>query len=159
MRLGFFENLSLQKKFIVFTVIAIIVLMVILGVSVTRWQKKIMYRDVERQGKILAETLAVPVRSVLLKNLLYERLGRFEQGGAIYNYISEIFGKKDIDINYLIVLDETGKVIAHNDINEYGKIYTDSVTVNALAVDDTGSKIIMRVRTRTSYFYTVGTEI
>jgi signal transduction histidine kinase len=137
MRLGFFENLSLQKKFILITVIAIIVLMVILGVSVTRWQKKIMYRDIERQGKILAETLAVPVRSVLLKNLLYERLGRFEQGGAIYNYIAEIFEKKDIDITYMIVLDENGKVIAHNDVNEYGKVYTDSVTTNALAVDDT----------------------
>ncbi|TNF54259.1 HAMP domain-containing protein, partial [bacterium] len=60
-----------------------------------------------------------------------------EEGKIIGNYFSEIFKKKDMDFVYLTVLNERGKVIAHNDTNEYGKTYQDPITVNALASDTT----------------------
>ena len=92
-----------------------------------------MHRDIERQGRLLAETLAIPV----MNDLLYERLGLVEEGGLIDNYITGIFGKKEINLIYIAVLDENGRVISHNDFNEYGHVYDDPITVKALASDST----------------------
>ena len=93
----------------------------------------IMHRDIERQGRLLAETLAIPV----MNDLLYERLGLVEEGGLIDNYISGIFSKKEINLIYIAVLDENGRIISHNDFNEYGRVYDDPITVKALASDST----------------------
>ncbi|MBW1852332.1 MAG: HAMP domain-containing protein [Deltaproteobacteria bacterium] len=92
-----------------------------------------MYRDIERQGRLLAETLAIPV----MNDLLYERLGLVEEGGLIDNYITGIFSKKEINLIYIAVLDENGRIISHNDFNEYGHVYDDPITVRALASDST----------------------
>ena len=92
-----------------------------------------MHRDIERQGRLLAETLAIPV----MNDLLYERLGLVEEGGLIDNYITGIFSKKEISLIYIAVLDENGRVISHNDFNEYGHVYDDPITVKALASDST----------------------
>lgn len=133
---AFFQNISLQKKFFFITASAVIFIMVTLGFMFSRWQRDIRYKALERQVRILAETLAIPVRHDLLKNILYEKLGLLESGGIVGEYFSEIYWK-DIDLIYLIVLDEHGRVIAHNDANEYGKIYQTPITVNALASDST----------------------
>jgi signal transduction histidine kinase len=107
--------------------------MIIMGFMITRRESTIMHRDIERQGKILAETLAIPV----MNDLIYEKLGLVEEGGLIDNYVTEIFDTKDVDLIYLAVLDGNGRVISHNDFNEYGKVYTDPVTLKALSSDST----------------------
>ena len=71
MKLNYLRNLSLQKKFIIVTYAAVIFIMVLVGFMITRRESAIMYRDIERQGKLLAETLAIPV----MNDLIYERLG------------------------------------------------------------------------------------
>jgi hypothetical protein len=81
------RNLSLQKKFILVTSIAVIALMLIVGFLITRRESALLYRDIEQQGRLLAETLAIPV----MNDLLYERLGLVEEGGLIDNYVTEIF--------------------------------------------------------------------
>ena len=128
MRIRFIEKLSLQQKFIIITSVAIILLMSIIGYMVTMREKRIMYSEIERQGRILAETLAIPV----INDLIYERLGLVEEGGLIDNYITELFRKKELDLLYLAVLDESGRVISHNNFKEYGKIYNDPLTIQAL---------------------------
>jgi signal transduction histidine kinase len=137
MKSAFFHNLSLQKKFILVTAIAVIILMFIIGFMVTEREKGIMHRDIERQGRILAETLAIPVMDDLSKNVLFGRLGLVQEGRMIGNYFSEIFENSNIDLIYLAVLDEHGKVISHNDRHEYGNVYHDPKTLNALASDST----------------------
>jgi signal transduction histidine kinase len=133
MKTKYLHNLSLQKKFVIVTYTAVIILMVFMGLMITRRESDIMYRDIERKGRLLAETLAIPV----MNDLIYERLGLVEEGGLIDNYITEIFKKKDIDLIYMSVLDGKGRVISHNDFNEYGKVYDDPITVNALSSDVT----------------------
>ena len=133
MTLSFLKSRSLQTKFILITLIAVIILMVILGIMITTREHSIMHREIERQGRILAETLAIPV----MNDLIYEKLGLVEEGGLIDNYVTEIFGKKDIDLLYMAVLDADGRIISHNDFNEYGKVYDDPVTVEALRSDST----------------------
>jgi signal transduction histidine kinase len=125
--------LRLQSKFILITTSAIIVLMGVIGyVSVER-EKAILYGEVERQGKLLGETLAIPI----LNDLIYERLGLVEEGGLLDNYIMEIFNRRDLDLLYLVILDEEGRVISHNDITEYGKLYSDPLTAKALSAENT----------------------
>jgi signal transduction histidine kinase len=130
---GLLRNLSLQKKFILVTSVAVIAFMLIVGFLITRRESVLLYRDIEQQGRLLAETLAIPV----MNDLLYERLGLVEEGGLIDNYVTETFKSEDIDLIYIVVLDEVGKVITHNDFNEYGKAYQDTVTLNALSSDTT----------------------
>lgn len=129
----FIKDLTLQKKFIIITFSAVILVMVIVGAMTITSERNILYRDIERQGRILAETLAIPV----MNDLIYEKLGLVEEGGLIDNYVMEIFRRKDIDLIYLTVLDPNGRVISHNDFNEYGKTYTDRITVRSLHSDFT----------------------
>jgi signal transduction histidine kinase len=133
MKPSFLNSLSLQKKFIIITFTSVIIFMIIMGIMITRRESGIMSRDMQRQGRILAETLAIPV----MNDLIYEKLGLVEEGGLIDNYVTEIFGSKDIDLLYIAVLDVDGKVISHNDFNEYDKLYDDPITVTALASDST----------------------
>lgn len=128
-----FDRLRLQSKFILITTSAIILLMGVIGyVSVAR-EKVILNSDVERQGKLLGETLAIPI----LNDLIYERLGLVEEGGLLDNYIMEIFNRRDLDLLYLVIIDEDGRVISHNDITEYGKVYSDPLTTKSRSADAT----------------------
>ena len=129
MNIPTFRNLSLQRKFVLVTSIAVIVLMVLLGLLITRRESFMMYHNTERQGRLLAETLAIPI----MNDLLYERLGFVEEGGLIDTYVTEIIRNKNIDLLYIAVLDEKGAVIAHNDFNEYGKVYDDPITKKAFS--------------------------
>src|SRR5512139_2709861 len=122
-----FDRLRLQSKFILITTSAIIVLMGVIGYLSVQREKTILYSDVERQGKLLGETLAIPI----LNDLIYERLGLVEEGGLLDNYIMEIFNRRDLDLLYLVIIDEDGRVISHNDITEYGKVYSDALTARA----------------------------
>lgn len=130
--------LSLQSKFIVITTIAIILLMSIIGFIAVRREKDILYKEFERKGRLLGETLAIPI----INDLIYERLGLVEEGGLLDNYIMEIYNRQDVDLLYIAILDEEGRVISHNNIMEYGKIYSDPFTARALK---TGETLIQRL--------------
>ncbi len=129
----FFSRLGLQYKFILITTCAIIAVMGIVGYLAVEREKDILYAEIEKQGRLLGETLAIPI----INDLIYERLGLVEEGGLLDNYIMEIFTRKDLSLLYIAILDEDGKVISHNDITEYGKTYSDSMTKKALASEST----------------------
>jgi len=130
---NFFSALSLRYKFILLTTMAIVVFMSVIGYLAVAREKNILYSEVEKQGRLLGETLAIPI----INDLIYERLGLVEEGGLLDNYILEIFNKKDADLLYIAILDEEGRVISHNNIAEYGKVYTDPSTTNTLKADRT----------------------
>ncbi|MDA8082704.1 MAG: ATP-binding protein [Nitrospiraceae bacterium] len=96
-------------------------------------EKDLLYAENEKQGRLLGETLAIPI----INDLIYERLGLVEEGGLLDNYILEIFSRKDLSLLYITILDDDGKVISHNDITEYGKTYSDSITKKALTSENT----------------------
>jgi two-component system, NtrC family, sensor kinase len=134
----FLSRLSLRYKFILITTLAIVVFMSIIGYVAVEREKNILFTEVEKQGRLLGETLAIPI----INDLIYERLGLVEEGGLLDNYILEIFNRRDADLLYIAILDKEGKVISHNKITEYGKIYADPVTINTIKSDRT---IIQRV--------------
>ncbi|MBF0465103.1 MAG: HAMP domain-containing protein [Nitrospirae bacterium] len=128
-----FSRLGLQYKFILITTCSIIAAMGIVGYLAVEREKNILYVEAEKQGRLLGETLAIPI----INDLIYEKLGIVEEGGLLDNYIMEIFSRQDIALLYIAVLNEAGKVMSHNNITEYGKVYTDQLTRRALASDST----------------------
>jgi len=128
-----FSRLGLQNKFIVLTTCAIIVIVGTVGYLAVERERSILSAEVEKQGRLLGETLAIPI----INDLIYERLGLVEEGGLLDNYIMEIFNRRDANLLYIAILDDEGKVISHNDVTEYGKIYSDALTRRALAADST----------------------
>ena len=128
-----FSRKGLQFRFILITTCAIIAMMSVLGYLAVEREKGILYAEVEKQGRLLGETLAIPI----INDLIYERLGLVEEGGLLDNYILEIFNRQDADLLYMAILDEEGKVISHNDVTEYGKVYSDRLTQRILVEDKT----------------------
>ncbi len=129
---------GLQIKFILFTTISIIIFMTIIGYLAVSREKSLLYAEFEKRGRIFGETLAIPI----LNDLIYERLGLVEEGGLLDNYIMEIYKHRDLDLLYLGIVDEEGKVISHNDIAEYGKLYRDELTVSSMGSERTVMKRI-----------------
>lgn len=127
------KRLSLQKRFIILTSFFILLLMSIIGYMAINRERNVLLSHIENEGKVLVETLAIPV----LNDLIYERIGLVEEGGLIDNYILEIFKRKELDLLYIAVLDEDGRVISHNNFKEYGKYYTDELTTKAVTSDTT----------------------
>jgi len=132
-RFEFLSRLSLQHKFILITTAAIVILMFIIGYLAVERERSILYTEVEREGRLLGETLAIPI----INDLIYEKLGLVEEGGLLDNYILEIFNRQDVNLLYIAIIDEDGRVMSHNDITNYGKVYTDPLTINALKADNT----------------------
>ncbi len=128
-----FSRLGLQHKFILITACSIIFVMSVVGYVGVKREKSILYAEVEKQGRLLGETLAIPI----INDLIYERLGVIEEGGLLDNYILEISSRKDLYLLYMAILDDNGKVISHNDITEYGKIYSDPLTRVSLDAEST----------------------
>ena len=92
----FFTGCGLQYKFILITTSAIIVMMSVIGYIAVERERSILYSEVEKQGRLLGETLAIPI----LNDLIYERLGLVEEGGLLDNYIMEIFNRQELDLLY-----------------------------------------------------------
>lgn len=129
----FIWKTGLQIKFIILATFSIISLMSVLGYLTVKREKALLYTEFEKKGRIFGETLAIPI----INDLIYERLGLVEEGGLIDNYIMEIYKNRDVDLIYVAIIDEDGKVISHNDINEFGKTLSDELTVSSAASNTT----------------------
>ncbi|TFH37658.1 MAG: hypothetical protein E4G96_11200, partial [Chrysiogenales bacterium] len=89
-----FSRKGLQFQFILITTGAILVMMSVLGYMAVEREKNIRHAEVEKEGRLLSETLAIPI----INDLIYEKLGLVEQGGLLDNYIMEIFNRQDMDL-------------------------------------------------------------
>jgi signal transduction histidine kinase len=128
----FFSRLGLQHKFILLTTCAIILVMSIVGYFAVEWEEKIFYGEVETQGRLLGQTLAIPI----INDLVYEKLGLVAGVGLLNDYTTEIFNRQDADLLYIAILDNEGRVVSHNDVTEQGKLYADPLTQKALTTDN-----------------------
>jgi signal transduction histidine kinase len=98
-------------------------------------ETRLYTEDIIHQGKTIAG-----ISSVIFTNaLVYKELELVEEitmTDYLDYYILDVM-KKDPRIVYIVVLDPAGRVLSHSDIKEYGKIYTDHITTNALQATTT----------------------
>lgn len=99
------------------------------------WQRESaqLRAALSREGRILVSAMAIPI----INALLYEELGIIEEGGLLDNFVADIMKQEQLQPLYAIILDRNGRVLAHNDLTEFGKIYRDSITLSAMNSDST----------------------
>lgn len=97
------------------------------------WQReRALFRDrIEREAEMLVTTMSIPI----INTLLYEELGIIEEGGLLDNFVADIMANQRLHLLYALVIDQNGKVLAHNVLSEYGKVYADELTRGVLAAD------------------------
>ena len=119
---------SLRSRFMVVAVILTLGSSAIWGGW--SWQREYTSAldSLSREGEMLVSTMAIP----LINAIIYEELGIIREGGLLDDFVSEIMATPRLQTRYAVVLDENGRVLAHNHFAEYGEIYTDSLTSAAL---------------------------
>lgn len=121
--------LSLQGKYILIASLLTVFLIATLGYFFVQREEQLLIQQVKEKGKLLAESMAISFTNALL----YEELGLVEEAGLLDNFIADLMRKEELDVVYAMVLDPQGKVIAHNDFTEYGRVYTDPLSRQAMA--------------------------
>jgi signal transduction histidine kinase len=111
--------IPLQWKFVGIATVAIIIFTAVFGFFAASRNEAVLFDATEKQGKVLAQTVA----ALIINELIYEKLGLVEEGGLIDNYLQELFKRREMNYVYLAVLDEQNKVLSHSDFREYGKDY------------------------------------
>ncbi|MBE0504410.1 MAG: HAMP domain-containing protein [Desulfuromonadales bacterium] len=120
---------SIKTQFVLLTVL-------LLAVSSTLWgwwswksERDLLFDCLEGKAQQMTSSLATPI----INALLYEEMGVIEEGGLLDNFIEEIMNNNGFPVVHAYVTDNSGKILAHNQYSEYGKIYSDSLTHTALS--------------------------
>ena len=132
-------GISLQKKFILVTFLSVFAITVAISILTAVKTRSALYGASERQGRMLAET----VSTLIINQLIYEKLGLVEEGALIDNYMRDLSQHRELDLNYVAVLDTSFRVISHSDFLEYGKTYDDSLIKQAREADQVMVRSLM----------------
>ncbi len=128
MPLNPFRFVSLRTRFMILAVLLTLVFSSVWGFWTWSREKALLRDRIEREGEMLVSSMSIPI----INALLYEELGIIGEGGLIDNFVTDIMANDRLHPLYAFVTDQTGKVLAHNILSEYGKIYRDPLTRDVL---------------------------
>ena len=120
-------KISLQKKFILVTFLSVFTLTAVISFLAAGKTRSALYKATEKQGRMLAQT----VSALIINELIYEKLGLVEEGGLIDNYMRDMYERRELDLNFVAVLDNSLQVTSHSDFREFGKHYKNSFVAEA----------------------------
>jgi len=127
-------KLGMQGKFIVFAVPCIALFTLLIGFVTVQREESILLRGATQQGVGIAR-----ISAVLFTNArIYEELDMVDPSGMsdyLDYFISDIM-RLDSRILFFMVLDQSGKVVAHNNLREYGRVNVDESSRAALAATE-----------------------
>jgi two-component system NtrC family sensor kinase len=135
-------TLSLQKKFILVSFLSVFALITVISFLAVGKTRSALYNAKEQQGRMLAQT----VSALIINEFIYEKLGLVEEGGLIDNYMRDLYQKRELDLNFVAVLDDSFQVTSHSDFREFGKHYDNPLLQEALDADT----VLVRKSTTTS---------
>ena len=121
---------SIKTKFIAVSTL-------IMALSSVTWGGWFWYNEsahiisrLETEGRLLLTSIEAPI----VDAILYEKIGVVEENaGLLDNFVEQIVGNRELPVVYAFVTDDTGKVVAHSNFNEFGRVYRDPLTVAALS--------------------------
>ncbi len=129
------RSLRVRDKIVLVTSICIFIFAAIGGYYFIKRESRLYTEDIIHQGKTIAG-----ISSVIFTNaIVYKELELVEEIAMtdyLDYYILDVM-KREPRISYIVILDTAGRVLSHSDITEYGKIYTDPVTLKALNSSET----------------------
>lgn len=121
--------ISIKTQFVLIAMLLVALSSALWGVFAWKTERDLLYSSLEREGREMLTSLSSPI----INALLYEEMGVIEEGGLLDNFIEEIMKNKDLKVVCAFVTDQQGKVLAHNQYTEYGKIYSDYLITSAIA--------------------------
>lgn len=120
------------KKFIFITFCSTLLLTFVISVLAAVKTRTALYTATEKQGRMLAQT----VSALIINELIYEKLGLVEEGGLIDIYMRDMYQSRELDLNFVALLDNNARVISHSDFKEFGKQYRDDFTLAGIKGDE-----------------------
>ncbi|OGP29954.1 MAG: hypothetical protein A2073_01985 [Deltaproteobacteria bacterium GWC2_42_11] len=91
-------------------------------------EEDIYLQGADNRARTIIETAGVN----FVNTLIYKEIGLIEETGVLDLYISDLM-KRDESLLYIVLLDNSGRVVAHSNPKEYGKVYEDRKTREELA--------------------------
>lgn len=122
---------SLRTRFMVLAVLLTLASSALWGAWTWSREKALFHQRLSREGETLVSAMAIPI----INALLYEDLGIIGEGGLLDNFVADIMANRQLHPLYAMVLDQEGRVLAHNRLSEYGKVYDDPLSRSALAAE------------------------
>jgi hypothetical protein len=123
--------MGMQAKFILFAVPCIALFTGFIGLVTIQREEDLLLRNATQQGMGIAR-----ISSVLFTNArIYEDLGMVDTSGMsdyLDYFVADVM-RLDPRIVFFMVFDPEGRVVAHNNLREYGRLYTDPATRAALS--------------------------
>ena len=138
---------TLQGKFISIALACLVGFTITGSYFLLASQKKLYLRHIMVTGRTLAETASVHFTDVLMNMEI--GIHGAGAGSLLLDYYVSNLMKKEGGVLYVFVMDNAGKVLAHSDLKEYGKTYTDTITLNATKTMDTRVQVVYNERVRT----------
>jgi methyl-accepting chemotaxis protein len=123
--------ISLRTRFMVLAVLLTLASSAIWGTWTWHRERALFNERLLQEGETLVSAMAIPI----INALLYEDLGIIGEGGLLDNFVSDIMANRQMNPLYAMVLDQDGRVLAHNRLSEYGKVYKDALSLSALTAD------------------------
>lgn len=121
--------ISIKTQFVALAMLLVAIFSILWGWWAWQTERRLLYESLEREGKQMVTSLASPI----INALIYEEMGVIEEGGLLDNFIEEIMNNDGFPVVHAFVTDSSGKVLAHNNYSEYGKIHNDQLTRSALS--------------------------
>jgi hypothetical protein len=122
---------SLQGKFIIVASLCILAFTTIGSFIIILREEGLYRQDIVNQGKVLSE-----ISKVMLTNVMvYNELGMMDRQDLIdyLDYFIMNLMERDKRIKYVAIIDNSGNIIAHSNIAEFGLFCQDKYTLNALS--------------------------
>ncbi len=119
------------KSYLVSLIIAVFILGIVFAFLRREYSAKVT--DAIQNWVEVTESLGTSCTNALM----YEELGLVREAGLLDIYIAEMMARKNLAIDYIIISDAHKRVIAHNNLKEYGKIYDNLLARQAYGAPST----------------------
>lgn len=117
---------TLKIKFITLFTLLIIGIMALNGMFIIIREQRLLMDKSISESTALVKSLAIPITNVFL----YREIGLLHEEELLDNYIFQLMDEK-WPIVFAIILDNQNRVVVHSDLREFGKYYSDPISLNA----------------------------
>lgn len=118
---------SIKTKFVLISALIVALFSLTWGGHTLREEKAHQLHNLEDNGRFLLTSLKAPI----INTMILAEMGVVP--GMLDNYVEEIVRNPDFPAVYAFIVDDKGKVLAHNRAENYGRFYQDPLTRAALA--------------------------
>ena len=117
---------SIKTKFVLVAVVIVAFFAIGWGSHVIKEERAHLMVNYERAGKVLMTTLKAPI----INAIIVGEMGIMP--GLLDTFVEEIVRTADLPVAYAFITDDGGKVLSHNRVEMFGRIYRDPLTSASL---------------------------